>query len=828
MHRLRDYSASQLAPLTNLIKALRGCSVAVLVTLAAFRPSQADGQTTISVPDPNLQSAINWMLGKTNGLLTTTDMLGLTKLTSWASITNLTALEYATNLTSLQLYAARPISLSPLLGLSDLRTLALERTSSERAPELSNLTQLTNLDLFFSSLTNVNFLKPLTNLVYLDVSWNRISDPGVVAGLPHLAYLDVSGNPLTNCSVLTGLTNFSGSLYLDSISLTNIDWLASLKGLTQLSLYQNPVIDLGALSLLTNLIVLDLGYAPVLDLSPLSGLTNLESLYLEGTAVSNLDELPLLPRLTKLDVNDDRLASLNALTRFTRLQWLNASYNHLTNIDALTNLSQLATVYLQVNSLDTNSGAASLSAIEALLNKGATVYYIPQHGPPVISLSENWIIPESEPSSLPLWVSDDLTSAERLVLRAQSSNTSLVSVVVSPTPLSPFAAAESQEIAAPYVMVPNPPVIRAWNGYLSLFPVPNQTGTATITITATDETGLTTSALLALTVSPPLPFDGTAVAGSNTNLIWSTFGAHPWQAETNLVHSGTMAVQSGSPDSWLQATVNGPGLLTFWWRYFETNFSGGSAQLTATCPQSGLTGHARLSFPFQSDSGVVDWQIMKLSLPSGAWLLRWQASQPALNSSPTIWLADVSFTPGLAVCWLEPAAPVPGWSSLVLKFHGQPGETYDLQGSLDLRQWTRLDRLTLSDFEAWFLGSNATNTTRFYRMSKPTLAPIWFESPSLNANNLVQLTLHSESGQPLAVESSTNLLFWETLVQTNNPADRIQIAGRSALDSNVRFYRAKALPWPGLLYGTPVPGAPFPINFRRHSLFPPPLPQLGF
>ena len=95
MHRLKDHLATHFASIDNFAKIWRWCSVALLVTLGVLRPWQAAGQTTISVPDPNLQNAISWMLGKTNGLLTTADMLGLTNLTSWVAITNLSRLEYA-------------------------------------------------------------------------------------------------------------------------------------------------------------------------------------------------------------------------------------------------------------------------------------------------------------------------------------------------------------------------------------------------------------------------------------------------------------------------------------------------------------------------------------------------------------------------------------------------------------------------------------------------------------------------------------------------------------------------------------------------------------
>jgi hypothetical protein len=335
-------------------------------------------------------------------------------------------------------------------------------------------------------------------------------------------------------------------------------------------------------------------------------------------------------------------------------------------------------------------------------------------------------------------------------------------------------------------------------------------------VTATDDTGFTTDTEVAVTVSQPVAFDGLAVGSANSNVTWSTFGANPWQGQTNEVHTGGTAAQGGSQESWLEAEVTGPGLLTFWWKYSATNWGAG-AELMATCADSGLTGHAWLtpgsSFPGYGQTLVVDWQNCSLSLPAGHWALRWQYASGPWDSSVGLWVADVNFTPGPPVCWLDIASSPYYQGYFNLSLHGPPGETYDIEASPDLHQWSRLERVTLSDFQVSRTDTRATNTSRFYRMHKPTLAPIWLEKPGFDANKTVLLTLHSEPDQPLSIEWSSNLLSWETLVQTNNAAGTMQVADGSATNSSPRFYRAKALPWGGSpSFG--VPGQP--PNARRH------------
>jgi hypothetical protein len=122
--------------------------------------------------------------------------------------------------------------------------------------------------------------------------------------------------------------------------------------------------------------------------------------------------------------------------------------------------------------LDTNSASANMNVIQVLLNNYARVYYAPQHGPPVVSLPGDWLVPANEISSMSFSVSDDLTPGNYLVLSVRSSNPGLVTAEVGPTPLSAFAASS--------VKVPNPPSIPGWNGYLNLTARPNQTGAATL------------------------------------------------------------------------------------------------------------------------------------------------------------------------------------------------------------------------------------------------------------------------------------------------------------------------------------------------------------
>ncbi len=118
---------------------------------------------------------------------------------------------------------------------------------------------------------------------------------------------------------------------------------------------------------------------------------------------------------------------------------------------------------------------------------------------------------------------------------------------------------------------------------------------------------------------------------------WATGGAAEWLGRTGEAFDGSGAARSGalgnSRQSWLQTSVTGPGVLTFWWKV------------------SSERGHDYLIFlvdgAAQPDkiSGAVDWQKREVVIPEGPhevmWLYRkdWGGSA----GSDCGWVDRVSF-----------------------------------------------------------------------------------------------------------------------------------------------------------------------------------------
>jgi uncharacterized repeat protein (TIGR02543 family) len=132
----------------------------------------------------------------------------------------------------------------------------------------------------------------------------------------------------------------------------------------------------------------------------------------------------------------------------------------------------------------------------------------------------------------------------------------------------------------------------------------------------------------------PAPTDFSNALGIE-DLEWSMGGDQLWFEQTNVFKSGSSALQSGiishGQNSWVETTVLGPALLSFWWR---TSSEAGNDILTLSVN----------SAPVKSLSGYTEWIQETVTLDSGTNLLRWTYSKDATGSG------------GLDCAWLDELA----------------------------------------------------------------------------------------------------------------------------------------------------------------------------
>ena len=284
----------------------------------------------VDIPDANLRAAIETTLGKASGAsITRADMLTLTQLDAPnKGIRNLTGLEHAINLQWLglgrvrvndELVNSNAISnLSPLSNLTNLTYLNLTSNSISDISALSNLTNLTGLVLGDNSISDISTLSNLTNLTWLDLWDNSISDISTLSNLTNLTGLGLGDNSISDISTLSNLTNLTWLDLWDN-SISDISALSNLTNLTELYLYNNSISDISALSNLTNLTWLHLASNSISDISALSNLTNLERLYLASNSISDISPLVANTGLGSGDTVDLRSNPLSSTSIYTHI-----------------------------------------------------------------------------------------------------------------------------------------------------------------------------------------------------------------------------------------------------------------------------------------------------------------------------------------------------------------------------------------------------------------------------------------------------------------------------------------------------------------------------
>ena len=201
----------------------------------------------------------------------------------------------------------------------------------------SDLTGVTHLSASERGISELEGIQYCVNLVYLDLWDNRIDDISALSTLTTLEYLDLWDNQIDDISALSTLTTLE-YLDLEGNQIVIIPDLSDLTVLEELYLDGNQVIDISALSDLTSLRRLSLDDNQIVDISPLSGLTDLVYLYLQGNQIFDISAL--------VDA-----AGLGALNR----------------------------LYIRYNCLQVTLGSDDRQDIQALIDRGVTVYFEPQN-----------------------------------------------------------------------------------------------------------------------------------------------------------------------------------------------------------------------------------------------------------------------------------------------------------------------------------------------------------------------------------------------------------------------------------------------------------------
>ena len=318
--------------------------------------------TLVEFEDYNLEQVVRETIGKPEGSLYLSDVIGIEKLDAKRrEIKYLKGIQHFQNLYSLNLGDNQIKDISSLENLTNLKDLEFYSNQVTDISALENLTNLHSLNLNDNQIKDISSLENLTNLKYLGLQHNQVTDISALENLTNLYYLIFSHNQVTDITVLENLTNLQYLYFYDN-QVTDITVLENLTNLQVLYSWDNQVTDITAVENLTNLWSLRFGGNQVTDITAVENLTNLQSLYFDENYVKDIS---VLENLTNLD--DLRFYS-----------------NQVTDISALVKNEGLGPgdyISMRDNYLDLTEGSQNMQDIENLISRGVDVRYEPQRNP---------------------------------------------------------------------------------------------------------------------------------------------------------------------------------------------------------------------------------------------------------------------------------------------------------------------------------------------------------------------------------------------------------------------------------------------------------------
>ncbi len=305
----------------------------------------------VSIPDPNLRSAVEAALSKGPGaVITAAEMAKLENIVAdEAGISDLTGLEAATKLERIEFRRNAITDLTPLAGLTRLNNIKLR---GNKITDISPLAKLTNVDwlgLEENTITDLSPLKGLVKLNGIGIEGNPVSDVSSLASLISLEGIDARRTPITDFSALAKLPRLRWIEFGNDRSIAALPSLKGLKSLRRLEINNCNISDLAPLTELPQLEWLELINNLISDLSPLANLKRLEHLNLDANVISDVSPLAKLTRLEVLYLENNKISDVSPLAGLTNLERLDLRNNAIADFSSLEGLSEKTNIQSEGN-----------------------------------------------------------------------------------------------------------------------------------------------------------------------------------------------------------------------------------------------------------------------------------------------------------------------------------------------------------------------------------------------------------------------------------------------------------------------------------------------
>ena len=305
----------------------------------------------VSIPDPNLRTVIEELLGKAPGaLITAADMTRLEVIEADdAGIRNLTGLEAATELERIEFRHNSISDLSPLKGLTRLDNIKLRGNQITDVSPLAGLINVNWLGLEENEIKDLSPLKGLIKLNGIGISDNPVSDVSPLASLISLEGIAAWETPISDFSSLAKLPILRWIGFGDDKSISTLPSLNGLKTLRRLDIHNSSISDLTPLAELTQLEWLSLVDNQISDITPLANLKGLEHLNLDANVIKDVSPLAKLTQLEVLYLENNQISDVSSLAGLTNLERLDLRNNAISDFSPLEGLPKETSVRMEGN-----------------------------------------------------------------------------------------------------------------------------------------------------------------------------------------------------------------------------------------------------------------------------------------------------------------------------------------------------------------------------------------------------------------------------------------------------------------------------------------------
>ncbi len=248
--------------------------------------------------------------------------------------------------------------------LTWLKELSLENNMdiTDVSP-LSQLKNLTSLNLSLTGTEDISCLKDLTALQELRISGTNVSDVSVLSSYTELKTLYMSQLSKLDRETIS-LPASVQNLYCSGDGLETLDFTASVDNLLMLEADGNDLSDISPLRKFENLSRVNLSNNRIEDISPACG-KNLSELKFNNNRVSDISAFAGL-RLSRLEGAGNQIADISALADNSQLRFVVLNHNQIKDISALKDCFHIYSLDLSYNAIEDISALATVDDLETV------------------------------------------------------------------------------------------------------------------------------------------------------------------------------------------------------------------------------------------------------------------------------------------------------------------------------------------------------------------------------------------------------------------------------------------------------------------------------